>query len=377
MKKLIFIFCVLVLIAAILIPSLARGASISAATTGSEAQVSVSAVIDFPMSITFDISASGSRQIYDIRLHYTVNRMKLAEVISEEIVSFTPSKNVSAQYVMDMRQTGGFPPGASLNYWLTVVDSAGTVTETLPRKLTVNDERYQWQSLQEGKITLYWYDRDNAYGRDLMDTAQEALVRVGKNSGAALVVPVSLYIYASNSDLLGALVFAQDWTGGIAFTEYNIIAIGIGPAASDVTWGKDTIFHELAHLAVNQVTYNAYSGLPPWLSEGLAMNSETELDAQFSWSLEIAVSSGTLITIQSLCSPFSAYADKAVQAYAESYEIVRYLIDNYGQPKMLELLTVFENGSSNNAALQAVYGFDMAGLDKLWQAAYESTLVAP
>lgn len=370
MKRLVLVFTILALFTALLAP-----AAVSGAAGG--AQVSVSTVIDFPMSITFDITASSASTINDIRLHYTVDRMKLAEVISEEIISFSPSKNVTARYVMDSRQTGGFPPGASLTYWLTVEDAAGAVTETLPQKLTVNDERYQWKSLQEGKITLYWYNRDDAYGRDLMDTAEDALVRVGKNSGAALSVPVSLYIYANNSDLLGALVFAQEWTGGIAFTEYNIIAIGIGPAAADVAWGKNTIYHELAHLAVNQVVYNPYGGLPPWLSEGLAMNSETTLDAQFSWSLEGAVADSTLITLQSLSSPFSAYADKAVLAYAESYEIVHYLIGNYGQTKMFELLTVFKNGSNNNEALQSVYGFDMAGLDRLWQAAYKSTLVAP
>jgi len=226
-------------------------------------------------------------------------------------------------------------------------------------------------------VTLYWYNRDKTYGAELMATAQEALGRVAENSGAALSRPVSLYIYAGNADLLGALVFAQEWTGGVAFSEYNIIAIGIGSSSSEKAWGKETIFHELTHLVVHQVTYNPYSGPPPWLDEGLAMNSENEFDTQFARALDKAVADGSLISVQSLCSPFSAYADEAVLAYAQSYLIVRYLIETYGQGKMLALLNAYKNGSTNDDALRAVYGFDMASLNTQWQAAFKKSLVSP
>ena len=71
--------------------------------------------------------------------------------------------------------------------------------------------------------------------------------------------------------------------------------------------------------------------------------------------------------MQSLSSPFSAYADEARLAYAQSYSLVEFLISNYGQAKMLELLNTFRQGSSYDGALQKVYGFDMDGLDTLWQ----------
>ena len=366
MKKILFILFALILVAAILIPSLVRGA------TGN-ATVSVTADIQFPSNLTFKISAQNATQINDIRLHYTVDRLKFAIVISEEVVSFTPSKNVSTQYVMDMRQTGGFPPGSSLNYWVTVTDATGVVTETLPQKIAMNDQRYQWKSLQKGMITLYWYNGNAAFGQQLMDAAQQGLSRVSQNSGAELNKPVSLYIYKDSNDLQGALIFAQDWTGGVAFTEYGIIAIGIGTSDAELQWGKGAIAHELTHLVVHQVTFNPYNGIPPWLDEGLAMNSEGPLDTQFTVPLSGAVASNTLISVRSLSSPFSAYADQAVLAYAESYSIVHYLITTYGQEKMFDLLTAFKNGSGYDEALKAVYGFDMASLNTQWQAAAKAT----
>lgn len=360
-KRAIFIALAVLITVAILVPSMVRGED-------GQAVVKVIAKMDFPATLTFDISAQSAAQIVDIRLHYTVDRMKNAEVISEQYVVFTPSKSVSTRYVIDMRQTGGMPPGSSLTYWLTVKDANRVVTETLPQRIAIEDERYNWRSIQEGMITLYWYKGDDNFARTLMDAAQDALGRLSENSGAELENPVKLYVYASSSDLRGAMIFAQEWTGGVAYTEYGIIAIGIGTSASEINWGIDAIAHELTHLVVHQVTFNPYNTIPPWLDEGLAMSSEGDLDFQFSQALENA--GNNLISVRSLSSPFSAYADEAILAYAESYEIVQYLIETYGRDKMYELLIAFRNGSGYDEALEKVYGFNMESLNTQWQASF-------
>jgi uncharacterized protein YbgA (DUF1722 family) len=56
-----------------------------------------------------------------------------------------------------------------------------------------------------------------------------------------------------------------------------------------------------------------------------------------------------------------------MQAYAQSQNLVEFLIKNYGQTKMFQLLNVFHEGSSYNNALIKVYGFDMDGLNTLWR----------
>jgi len=359
-KKIQFLLLAIVIIAAMIVPAFAYGAD-------GEAQVQITAKMDFPLTLTFNISAQSNTQITDMRLHYTVDRTKNAYVISEEVVAFTPSTQVTAMHVMDMRQSGGMPPGSSMTYWLTVKDSTGKETDTLPQKIEINDDRYGWRTLQQGLITLYWYQGNDNFAQQLMDAAQQALGRLSENTGAELKDSVKLYIYANTSDLQGSMIFSQDWTGGVAFTEYNIIAIGIGTSASELEWGKSTISHELTHLVVHQATDNPYNGIPPWLDEGLAMYSEGPLGTQFTSALEQAEANNSFISVRSLSSPFSAYADTAVLAYAESYEIVNYLIDQYGREKMLQLLTTFQKGSGYDAALQSVYGFDMTKLNTLWQ----------
>jgi hypothetical protein len=208
-----------------------------------------------------------------------------------------------------------------------------------------------------------------------MDAVDSALTNMAANTGAEIEKPVSFYIYASSADLQGSMIFPQDWTGGVSYTEYGIIAIGIGTSRAEIDWGKKTVAHELTHLVIHQVTFNPYNGLPTWLDEGLAMVSEGALDAQFTTALSSAKMQNKFTSIRSIASPFSAYGGESVLDYAESYEVVKYLIDTYGQPKMFELLSAFEQGSGYDEALNKVYGFDMDGLNTRWLASFKGAVV--
>jgi hypothetical protein len=161
------------------------------------------------------------------------------------------------------------------------------------------------------------------------------------------------------------MVYSKEWTGGVAYPSYGTIAIGI--TQSNIEWGKRALAHEIAHLVTDQMTENPYNSIPVWLDEGISMYAEGELETDYEYSLEAAVVGKSLISVQSLCSPFSVYSDKSYLSYAESYSIVAFLIENYGQQKMHQLLTVFKNGSTYDNALISVYGFDLSGLNDLWQ----------
>lgn len=126
--------------------------------------------------------------------------------------------------------------------------------------------------------------------------------------------------------------------------------------------------HELTHNVINQVTLNPYSGLPVWLNEGLAVHNQGPRDQQFVSSLAASVANNTLFSVRTLCSSFSAYSDKANLSYAESASFVDYLIAQYGSAQMLKLLNTYKQGSTYDDALQAVYGFDIDGLDARWKA---------
>jgi len=97
------------------------------------------------------------------------------------------------------------------------------------------------------------------------------------------------------------------------------------------------------------------------------MYAEGKPDPYLESVLQKAITQHKLISVRSLSSPFSAIPDEAYISYAESQSLIRFLIQNYGKDKMLQLLNLFKEGNTYDEALTQVYGFDQDGFDALWQ----------
>ena len=360
MFKKIGIVAVILVIAASLLTGLAPGAAAAAGLS----ITSITVVADFPSELSFTLKATDSVNITDVRLHYSVERDSFVNIVTEEEPAITPSTSVTAVYNWDMRQSGGLPTGTVVDYWWSVTDGTGQMVITLPQKVSFNDMRFTWHSLSGNNMTIYWYNGDTSFAQTLMNTAQTGLANLEKNTGASLSRPVSIYIYDNATDMQGAMIFAQDWTGGATYPPYSTIVIGIN--SSNLAWGEGALVHELTHMVNYQMTNNPYSGLPTWLDEGLAMYSEGPLDSTFEVSLIGALAQDGLFTVRSMASPFSTDANLSYQEYAESYSLVDFLLSTYGEAKMLALLEAFHQGNTYDGALMAVYSFDMDGLYKLW-----------
>lgn len=320
--------------------------------------------VEYPDELNFTLSAESNAAITDVRLFMYVDRLSYAHVTSEVLVDIIPDRSITAEWSWDMRKTGGMPPGTNIQYWWSIQDTEGNTLETLPVTLRYDDTRYEWKSVRQAGITLYWYKGDTEFAEELLSAAIEGLGRLYESTGVSITDPIEIYIYANSNDLQSAMIFPQTWTGGVAYPLYNCIAIGI--ETSKIDWGLRTIVHELTHLVINQMTYNPYLDLPVWLDEGLAMYMEGPLTETFNFYLSQAVENDTLLSVRSLASPFSAYADQSYLSYAESHSLVSFLIDRYGREKMLELLTVMARGTDYDKAFEEVYGFDMDGLNDIW-----------
>jgi hypothetical protein len=230
-----------------------------------------SAQVEFPSKLSFNLSAEGDVNITDIRLCYTVDRASFAQVTSEVYIEFVPATVVDVNWTLEMIKIGGLPPGSSVDYWWTIEDASGSKIETAPSRIQFDDNRYSWRSLTGGEVTIYWYKGNDSFAREIMLSAQQALARLAEDTGAELEQPVKLYIYANAQDLQGAMIYPQEWTGGVAFTRYGIIAIGIAP--HDLSWGKRAIAHELTHIRNRDVRLLIISivfvGIFAFISEAL------------------------------------------------------------------------------------------------------------
>ena len=156
---------------------------------------------------------------------------------------------------------------------------------------------------------------------------------------------------------------------GIAFSDYNTILIGVQPQAVE-TYGKDTVRHELAHLVIGQFARSCLGGtLPTWLSEGLAVLAEGEAEEQIRPDIENGIQNNDFQPVRSLNGAFPAHDDQARAAYSQSFSLVNFLLESYGQEKMLTLLQSLAGGVGYDTALEQVYGFNADGLEVAWREA--------
>ncbi|MCJ7655492.1 MAG: peptidase MA family metallohydrolase, partial [Dehalococcoidia bacterium] len=188
----------------------------------------------FPSALVFKVKAASQSDITKIRLHYQVDKMNYAQVTSEAWLDFTPSPEVETEWVCDMRKVS-LPAGAKVEYWWTIETKTGDKLVTYSDVIQFDDLRHSLQKLTVGQLNLFWYKGSQSFAEELMAACQQALERLAEDTGVYLEKPISLYIYASAEDLQGAMIFPQEWTGGVAFTEYGIIAIGVPP--NELDWG--------------------------------------------------------------------------------------------------------------------------------------------
>jgi len=316
----------------------------------------------FAEEISFRLEARSDSEIEKVVLLYTIGG---EEVTNRGYPDFTPAKEVAAEYVMDLER-GEIAPFSEIDYFWRIEDVAGNRLDTEPVSFLYEDDRFSWESLAQGKVTLYWYDADEAFAQGLMDIALESLARLEEEVGVGPQEPVKLVVYQSKADMLGALVSRGEVFEAAVITLGTVVSRDTVLLHGTHLGVEKTIAHELSHVVVHLATENPYAGIPAWLDEGLAMYNEAELPAANREALERAIRENGLISVRSLTAP-TGKPEEINLFYGEVYSVVEFLLKSYGREKMAELLAVFKEGAAYDDALMEVYGFDQDGLDARWR----------
>lgn len=325
--------------------------------------VSNDAIVDFPNEVTFRLEWASESPIVEAVLTYDVERISCLEAASSVPVEVTGN---TLEWTWVMIRSGNPPPGTELWWEWTLTDADGNSFTTERQILTLSDDRFEWRTLEAEGIQLHWY-RGDEVGETLLDAAVTGLERLQSEMGIDLEEGAQLFIYGSSEDMRQAVLYIQEWAGGVAFSQYNVILIGVPPELAD-DWGRSTVRHELTHLVMGRFSFSCVGGtIPTWLNEGLAVFGEGELSADFAEALDDAVRNDRLSPVRSLNGAFPAGEEEAVIAYAQSYSLVAYLLDEFGQEKMQQLALTMAQGNGYDEALEEVYGFNEDDLEIAWR----------
>jgi hypothetical protein len=324
----------------------------------------------FGQQVRFQLEVESDDPIQSIVLAYrTLDTLGT----TVEAMRFDASTSVRLEYVHEIRNRY-IRPFIELTYWWTIVNAAGERLSTDPQTFAYVDDRFDWQTLNDGAIQVHWYQGELKVAQQALDISLAGLNRAAQDIGAEAIKSVDIYLYATPEDLQAALP-APLPTGAEALTLYetNVVLVPFGPEGTNIPRLRRVLPHEVTHALLHEVTQSEFDRLPLWLSEGLATSVEytfvPDPDAQL--LLEEAMRARTLIPLNTLCAAFPPPPDLARTrlAYAESASIINFVRDRHGRQTLRDLVAAYADGATCEGGVQRVLKSSLDRLEARWREA--------
>jgi hypothetical protein len=284
-------------------------------------------------------------------------------------VEFSPDKSISGESFIRSGRGGEYiPPGTRIRYSFEIRDQGGRVLRTDNQIFVYMDIRYDWGTVSDGPITIYYQGEamENRAGM-MLEAARKTLEQMRPVLGIDPKEPLHIVTYSSYRNMSDALPFRSQTTReqlitqGTAFSQERVLLVHGG--------GNDflgTTSHEFIHLLVADATGRASGRVPSWLNEGLAVFGNVENPEGYNSYLRSAISAGTLRPLWHL-NTFSGTPLEIILGYGEGKSVVEYLVNTYGEDQMAELMRAIKRTFDIDKALEDTYGFDVYELDSEWR----------
>ncbi len=313
-------------------------------------------MIEFPDRIRFDLRVDSSDDVESIRLFYTVGSNPVS-VYSRPLSVDSAGGNLRANFVIHTSGDGFIPQGVDIEYYYAFTDSRGVDIESERFRFEYLDPRYEWQRLEMDDFTLFWHDRPRKRVEEVAAAASASLLSVRSVFGVDTDTQFAAVAVNSRREANSAFPpisqTSQDISlyGGFAFDDYGVAVMS----------GMDSalLTHELTHLMLDEALDSPRAVVPAWLNEGLAMYFEPgDYFRELSGRRALHLRHMTAVP---------GKPEDVRLFYEQSASVVRFMLEQYGEAKMSELLSAINDGHGIDAALTSAYGFDVEGLDSEWR----------
>lgn len=289
-------------------------------------------------------------------------------------VTFNPPNQIL--YTLDLR-ANPIDVFSQISYWFQIELENGDLITSEHFYFDYTDNRFEWQSLSTGEFEIFWYEGDDDFGRQVINTAYDGLAGIGEYLHVPQSEKIRFYIYASTVEMQDTLAINNqvlNQIAGHANSDLGVITVSIPPGPSQTLEIKRQIPHELSHVLLYQRLGEGYANLPKWLNEGLASRAELFPNPNYAILLSKAYEREALLPMTLLCEYFPTDAANFHLAYAEAESFTRFLQGKYGNEKMEALLTAYGNGLDCNNGVELVYNTSLIELEQEWrQAEFEES----
>ena len=229
------------------------------------------------------------------------------------------------------------------------------------------DNRYDWQVLENDAIGVWWHDRSQAFGQNIFDIAAAAVTYQQELFQTELDFQMRIVISNTDEEFHSWHNIEHDWIGGQTFSDFGITNQIVKGESFQDAWLNSVIPHEISHIFFNQVVHNPIVSVPVWLNEGVAQYNEF---ISHDWEINQVASAAEekrLIPLTSLEDGFGSYdVDRVYLSYAEAYSAAAYLVETYGNVGLSKLLKAYKDGEPTDQAFQTSLGISADQFELDW-----------
>ena len=213
---------------------------------------------------------------------------------------------------------------------------------TVPPKYAINSEFFSLTCHSEMHSQTVWN-----VCRLIHRTYQE----LGEMLGYYPLSRVPILITNTNGTELSQRLL-PNWASGCYDGSIQLVYCAVSEPVLGILYAL--LRHEWVHLLIHHLTNGQ---CPIWLDEGLAQSVARPMFQSERLNLQQAAQTKRLLPLAALSEPFSQLPAKYRKlAYIQSTAIVEYLIEQFGLPKIRELLHQLGNDIPTETALEQSFG---------------------
>ena len=266
--------------------------------------------------------------------------------------------NTSARYIA---------PGTIITYSFEVTDVDGNILETEESEYIYHDDRYEWEEITNGIVTVSYHGPVSFRAEELLDATVQTLENMGPLLGAGVDDPIRITMYNNWPEMRPALPPDSVTTRRELITEGQahspegvLLVLGGAPRASGIA------SHEVTHILVHRAGEGSLGRVPSWLNEGLAEFGNIQPGDSYDRALLRAIQRDDLLPITGMNGQPGTPEDVII-FYGQARSIVRFMVEEYGAEKMRELMATIKSGKNYRNAIPLVYGITPLELENEWR----------
>lgn len=241
-----------------------------------------------------------------------------------------------------------------------------------------NNNIFQWEKEVTPHFILHYSPSASPWVKNLLGQIENYRKRVQEFFGISVEDKVHIFLVGSYGDLSQIKCIVYDkfplWASGLAIPQKKIIILTTPSLSKGESFSLvNTFIHEYTHLVIE--IFLQGKSIPRWLNEGMAMYVSGQKDFYNTLLLSKAFVFSSLIPFEQLKNSFPVTSSEIRLAYAQSFNMVSYLMDHFGRERFYKFLKFIRSGIPFKKAFFFGFGENFSSVENSWKKSLKRKLL--